>query len=70
MVLGQVGTTAEVVALRDEDEDTQFWGPCLVVKFLGRQRFRLLDTVRRANGCVRMALMCMIVCIAYIYADI
>ena len=66
MVLGQVGTTAEVVALRDEDEDTQFWGPCLVAKFLGRQRFRLLDTVRRANGCVCMALMCMCVLRVYI----
>ena len=51
-----MGTTAEVVALREEDDDMEVqWGPCMVVKFLGRQRFRLLETIRRANGLVKVA---------------
>ena len=59
----QVGTTAEVLALRDEYMDAQFWNiPCLVVKFLGRQRFRLLNLFRKANGCVFLSV-CSWVCL-------
>ena len=57
----QVGTTAEVVGLREADEEAQFWSPCLVVKLLGRQRFRLLEAIRRPNGCVCVSA-CMRVC--------
>ena len=46
----QVGTTAEVVGMREGPVDTQYWGPHLIVKFLGRQRFKLIEILRRANG--------------------
>ena len=48
--LAPVGTTAEVVAFREEDESEYYYGPCFVVRFLGRQRFKLLETFRRMNG--------------------
>ena len=48
--LARVGTTAEVVAFREEEESDYYYGPCFVVRFLGRQRFKLLETFRRMNG--------------------
>ena len=47
--LSEVGTTAEVVAFKEE-EVQYYFGQCFVVKFLGRQRFRLLELKRRVNG--------------------
>lgn len=47
--LSEVGTTAEVVAFKEE-EVRYYYGQCFVVKFLGRQRFRLLELYRRVNG--------------------
>ena len=47
--LASVGTTAEVVAFREEESE-YYYGPCFVVKFLGKQRFRLLEVYRRSNG--------------------
>jgi Lon protease-like protein len=46
--LSEVGTTAEVVAFKEEE--VSYYGQCFVVKFLGRQRFRLLELHRRVNG--------------------
>lgn len=48
--LAEVGTTAEILAFREEDESEYYYGPCFVVKFLGRQRFKLLEVFRRMNG--------------------
>ena len=47
--LSQVGTTAEVVAFKEE-ESQYYYGPCFVVKFLGRQRFKLLELHKKVNG--------------------
>ena len=54
--LSKFGTTAEVLAFREEGEGEgrgrgRGWGgPAFVVKLLGRQRFRLLDVVPRLSG--------------------
>lgn len=49
--LAQVGTTVDVVAFREEVESPGFYyGTCFVVKFQGRQRFRLLESFKRSNG--------------------
>ena len=48
--LAEYGTTAEVVGLREEEQSTFFYAPYLVVKFHGKQRFRLLEVFRRVNG--------------------
>lgn len=48
--LAQVGTTAEIMALKEEHESPYVFGPCTVVKLLGRQRFRLLDVRRLVAG--------------------
>ena len=48
--LATFGTTAEILAFREEDQSEFFYGPCFVVKFLGRQRFRLLEVFRKMNG--------------------
>lgn len=47
--LAEFGTTAEVLAFREEEEGGGF-GPCFVVKLLGRQRFKLLTVLRRVSG--------------------
>lgn len=47
--LSEIGTTAEVVAFKEE-ESQYFSGQCFIVKFLGRQRYRLLELHRRVNG--------------------
>jgi len=47
--LAEVGTTAEVLAFREE-ESQYYYGQYIVVKFLGRQRFRLLELQRKVNG--------------------
>lgn len=47
--LATVGTTAEIVAFREEESEF-YYGPCFVVRFLGKQRFRLLEVYRRSNG--------------------
>lgn len=46
--LAQTGTTAEVVGFKEDE--VVFYGSCFIVKFLGRQRFRLLDLHKRVNG--------------------
>lgn len=48
--LATFGTTAEILAFREEDQSEYYYGPCFVVKFLGRQRFRLLELFRKMNG--------------------
>ena len=50
--LAEVGTTAEIVAFREEEESAHIYVPSIVVKFLGRQRFRLIELHRKINGCV------------------
>ena len=48
-----LGTTVDIVAFREQDQIEGFHhGPVFIVKFLGRQRFRLLECYRRADGCV------------------
>ena len=47
--LSEIGTTAEVVAFKEEELE-YYHGDCFIVKFLGRQRFRLLELHRRVNG--------------------
>ena len=47
--LSEIGTTAEVLAFKEE-ESQYFYGQCFVVKFLGRQRYRLLELHRKSNG--------------------
>ncbi len=49
--LSKIGTTAEVVAFREE-ESQYYYGQNFVVKFLGRQRFRLIQLHRKVNGLV------------------
>ena len=48
--LAEYGTTAEVMGLREEEQSNWFYAPFLVVKFHGKQRFRLLEVYRRVNG--------------------
>ena len=48
--LAEYGTTAEVVGLREEEQSDWYYAPFLVVKFHGKQRFRLLEVYRRVNG--------------------
>jgi Lon protease-like protein len=48
--LAEYGTTAEVLGLREEEESTWYHTSFLVVKFHGRQRFRLLEVYRKVNG--------------------
>ena len=48
--LAEYGTTAEVMGLREEEQSDWFYAPFLVVKFHGKQRFRLLEVYRRVNG--------------------
>lgn len=51
--LAKVGTTADIVAFREVTESpSYYYGTCFVVKFQGRQRFRLLESIRRTNGTV------------------
>ena len=47
--LADYGTTAEIVAFR-EDESEYVYRPCFVVKFHGKQRFKLLEVFRKTNG--------------------
>ncbi|XP_064399498.1 protein cereblon-like isoform X7 [Halichondria panicea] len=47
--LAALGTTAEIVAFREEESE-YYYGPCFVVRLLGKQRFRLLKVDRRVNG--------------------
>ena len=47
--LSEIGTTAEVVGFKEE-ESPYFAGQCFIVKFLGRQRYRLLELHRKVNG--------------------
>lgn len=50
--LAEYGTTAEIVAFREEAESEYYYGPCFVVKFHGKQRFKLLEVIRKSNGWV------------------
>ena len=46
-----LGTTVDIVAFREQDQIQGFHhGPVFIVKFLGRQRFRLLECYRRTDG--------------------
>ena len=57
--LAQVGTTADVVAFREEVVAPHFYyGTCFVVKFQGRQRFRLLECFKHTNGWVGWRWVC------------
>ncbi|XP_019855683.1 PREDICTED: protein cereblon-like [Amphimedon queenslandica] len=49
--LAEFGTTADIVAFR-EDEGGSMWfhGPRFVVKLRGRQRFKLLEVNKKMNG--------------------
>ncbi len=47
--MAALGTTAEIVAFREEESE-YYYGPCFVVRLLGKQRFRLLKVDRRVNG--------------------
>ena len=61
-----LGTTVDIVAFREQEQIEGFHhGPVFIVKFLGRQRFRLLECLRKMNGygvCV-----CVYVCSVYIH---
>ena len=46
--LAPFGTTADVIGIREED--SLWYSSCVVVKFLGRQRFQLLESFKRMNG--------------------
>lgn len=49
--LSIVGTTADIVACREEDDDAHWFpGPRFIVKLMGRQRFQVLEVYRRMNG--------------------
>ena len=50
--LSQIGTTADIIACREDEEGSWFHGPRFIVKFLGRQRFRLLEVYKKVNGYV------------------
>lgn len=50
--LAPYGTTAEIVACREDEEGAWFHGPKFVVKFKGRQRFKLLEVTKKVNGYV------------------
>ena len=46
-----LGTTVDIVAFREQDQVEGFHhGPVFIVKFLGRQRFKLLECHRKFNG--------------------
>ena len=55
-----LGTTVDIVAFREQEQIEGFHhGPVFIVKFLGRQRFRLLECLRKMNGygvCVCLSL--------------
>ena len=48
--LAAIGTTADIVACREDEEGFWFHGPRFIVKFVGRQRFRLMECYKRTNG--------------------
>ena len=48
--LASVGTTADIVACREDEDGGWFHGPRFTVKFRGRQRFRLLEVHKKSNG--------------------
>jgi cereblon len=48
--LSPMGTTADIVACREDDDGGWFHGPRFIVKFRGRQRFRLLEVHKKLNG--------------------
>ena len=47
--LAVVGTTADIVACKQEEE-AYWFGPRFIVKLMGRQRFRLLEIFKRVDG--------------------
>ena len=64
-----LGTTVDIVAFREQEQVEGFHhGPVFIVKFLGRQRFRLLECLRKMNGygvyvCSVYMHMCVFMCV-------
>ena len=57
-----LGTTVDIVAFREQEQVEGFHhGPVFIVKFLGRQRFRLLECLRKMNGYGVYVCVCMCV---------
>lgn len=50
--LSLIGTTADIVACKEDEEDHYYHGPKFVVKLMGRQRFQIMEIYRRMNGLV------------------
>ena len=48
--LATVGTTADILACREDEDPYWYHGPRFIVKFAGRQRFQLLEVFKKTNG--------------------
>ena len=48
--LATIGTTADILACREDEEPYWYHGPRFIVKFVGRQRFRILEVFKKTNG--------------------
>ncbi len=49
--LSIIGTTADIMACKEEDSEW-YHGPRFIVKLMGRQRFQLMEIYKRMNGYV------------------
>ena len=59
-----LGTTVDIVAFREQEQIEGFHhGPVFIVKFLGRQRFRLIECLRKMNGYGVCMCTCTCVCV-------
>ena len=48
--LATVGTTADILACREDEEPYWYHGPRFIVKFVGQQRFQILENQRVRNS--------------------
>ena len=49
--LSIVGTTADIIACKQEEEGSYwFYGPRFIVKLFGRQRFQVMEIYKRTTG--------------------
>ena len=48
--LATIGTTADILACREDEEPYWYHGPRFIVKFVGRQRFRIIEVFKKTNG--------------------
>ena len=63
-----LGTTVDIVAFREQEQVEGFHhGPVFIVKFLGRQRFRLLECLRKMNGYGVCVCMCVVFTCTRVY---